>query len=221
MSYQWNFSSVWEHLPDLLHGVLVTVEIAVLSMLLGLILALLICFARLSPVRAISIAARVYTEFFRDTPLLVQIIWVYFSLPILTGIRFTATISALIAFSLNIAAYGAEVFRAGIVALERGQTDAAYGLGMTWWQSMRRVVLPQAVRAVLPPLGNMWVAAFKDTSLLATIAVTELMYQGEIIVVQTYRPLEVYTVVALLYFLVVYPQARLVDRLYARMRVRT
>ncbi|MFN8590626.1 MAG: amino acid ABC transporter permease [Thermomicrobiales bacterium] len=220
MSYQWHFDVVLERLDFLLGGLGLTVALTVVAMAVSLVVGLLVSFARLSAVKPLRMAAAVYSDFLRGTPLLVQILWIYYSLPILTGVTFSPFTSAAIALSLNVSAFVGEIFRAGIQSIGRGQREAALALGMTPWQAMRRVILPQSVRRVIPPLGSIWVSLFKDTAIVSVIAVPELMYRGKVLSIETYRPVEIYTAVALIYFLVTYPQARGVDRLFERSRVR-
>ena len=220
MGYDWHFDVVAEELDFLLGGLGLTVGLSVLSMAASLILGLLVSFARLSPWRPLRAISSVYTDFLRGTPLLVQLLWIYYSLPILTGVTFSPFTSAAIALTLNLSAFVSEVYRAGIQSIGRGQREAALALGMSSWQAMRRIILPQSIRRVLPPLGSIWVSLFKDTALVSVIAVPELMYRGKVLSIETYRPLEIYTAVAIIYFLVTYPQARGVDWLFNRVRVR-
>lgn len=220
MGYDWHFDVVAGELDFLLGGLGLTVGLSVLSMTASLILGLLVSFARLSPWRPLRAVSSVYTDFLRGTPLLVQLLWIYYSLPILTGVTFSPFTSAAIALTLNLSAFVSEVYRAGIQSIGRGQREAALALGMSGWQAMRRIILPQSIRRVLPPLGSIWVSLFKDTALVSVIAVPELMYRGKVLSIETYRPLEIYTAVAIIYFLVTYPQARGVDWLFNRARVR-
>jgi polar amino acid transport system permease protein len=220
VGYEWHFEVVAEALDFLLGGLGLTVALSVLSMAASLILGLLVSLARLSPWPPLQGIAAAYTDFLRGTPLLVQLLWIYYSLPILTGLTFSPFTSAVIALTLNLSAFVSEVYRAGIQSIGRGQREAALALGMSNQQAMRRIILPQAVRRVLPPLGSIWVSLFKDTALVSVIAVPELMYRGKALSIQTYRPLEVFTAVALIYFFVTYPQARGVDWLFERARVR-
>ena len=220
MGYDWHFDVVAEEFDFLLGGLGLTVGLSVLSMAASLILGLLVSFARLSPWRLLRAVSSVYTDFLRGTPLLVQLLWIYYSLPILTGVTFSPFTSAAIALTLNLSAFVSEVYRAGIQSIGRGQREAALALGMSGWQAMRRIILPQSIRRVLPPLGSIWVSLFKDTALVSVIAVPELMYRGKVLSIETYRPLEIYTAVAIIYFLVTYPQARGVDWLFNRARVR-
>lgn len=222
MGYEWRFDVLGEgNLEFLLSGLGLTITLSILSMIGSLILGLLIGVARLSRWRVLQMVTTAYSDFIRGTPLLVQLLWIYYSLPILTGIVFSPFVSAAIALTLNLSAFVSEIFRAGIQSIGRGQREAALALGMSNWQAMTRVILPQSVRRVIPPLGSVWVSLFKDTALVSVIAVPELMYQGKVLSIQTYRPVEIYTVVALIYFFVTYPQARGVDWLYERARVRS
>ena len=220
MGYQWHFDVIAERFDFLLGGLGLTVGLSLLTMAASLVLGLLVALARLSPWSPLQAAAAAYSDFLRGTPLLVQLLWVYYSIPILTGVAFSPFVSAAIALTLNLSAFVSEVYRAGIASIGRGQREAALALGMSNWQAMRRVILPQSVRRVLPPLGSIWVSLFKDTALVSVIAVPELMYRGKVLSIETYRPLEVYTAVALIYFVVTYPQARGVDWLFERIRVR-
>jgi polar amino acid transport system permease protein len=220
VDYQWHFEVVAESLDFLVSGLGLTVALSLLSMAGSLMLGLLISFARLAPWRPLRALASAYTDFLRGTPLLVQLLWIYYSLPILTGVVFSPFVSAAIALTLNLSAFVSEVYRAGIQSIGHGQHEAALALGMSQWQAMRRVILPQSIRRVLPPLGSIWVSLFKDTAIVSVIAVPELMYRGKVLSIETYRPVEIYTVVAIIYFFVTYPQARAVDWLFERARVR-
>jgi polar amino acid transport system permease protein len=221
MSYQWNFSDVLDHLPFLLEGIKYTVGITALAMAIALILGLFVSLLRLSGSRWLSVPALIYTEVFRGTPFLVQIVWFFYALPLFSSIVLSPFQTGVVAGGLNLGAFCAEIFRAGILSIPNGQREAASALGMNRRQAMRRIILPQAVVGVIPPLGSIWVSLFKDTSLLAAISVPELMFKGQQLAVQDYRPMEVYTIVALIYFIITYPQARLVDVLFHRLRVRT
>jgi polar amino acid transport system permease protein len=220
VNYDWHFDAVWDNLPFLLDGLKMTVALAVLSMAVSLLLGLLLSLARLSRWRVLRAVATGYTELIRGTPLLVQLLWIYYSLPILAGLVLSPFMTAFIGLTLNLTAFVAEVYRAGILSIARSQREAALALGMSGWQAMRRVILPQSVRRVIPPMGSIWVSLFKDTALVSVIAVPDLMYQGKVLAIDTYRPLEIYTAVALIYFVVTYPQARSVDWLFDRFRVR-
>jgi polar amino acid transport system permease protein len=216
--YTWRFDVVLENLPLLLTGLWLTCTLTVLCMLLGLGVGLVVAFGRLSRWRLVRAVAFAYTEMFRTTPLLVQIVWVFYVLPIVSGITLSAFFSGLLALGFNVGAFMAEIYRAGILSVNPGQTAAGLALGMTPAQVMRRVVLPQAVIRVIPPMATMWVGLFKDTAILSAIGVIELMFRAREIATDTYRPLEIFTVVAMLYFVLTYPQSLAVNALYRRFR---
>ena len=204
MKYQWHFEVVWENFPIMLSGIGLTIALSILSMLAGAILGMVIALARLSSWTWLRGLAYCYTELFRTTPLLVQIVWVFYVLPLVTGLAFTPFYSGLVAFGLNIAAFMAEIYRAG----------------MTNAQVMRRILIPQAITRMIPPIGTMWISLFKDTSLVSAIGVTELMYQARFLAVDTYRPVEIFTVCALIYFVITFPQSIGVNWLYHKYRTR-
>jgi polar amino acid transport system permease protein len=216
--YVWDFAAPLSAWPQLLHGLGYTLLLAVLSFVLSCLIGALVCALRVSPVRTVSLLAAGYIELMRLTPLLIQMLWVYTSLALLTGIRLSPFQAGLLALSLNSGAFMAEVFRSGLQSVPRGQKEAAQALGMSTWQSLKRVVGPQTLRIVIPPLGSGWVSSFKDTSLLLVLGVPELMTQAQMISSATYRPLETFTIVGLVYLLLAYPQALLVERLYRRFR---
>lgn len=205
--YSWNFQVLWEFRIVFFNGALITLELTLLSMSLALGLGLLVGIARLAKYRALSGPAAAYVEFLRDTPLLVQIIWVFYCFPILTGIKFSAFWACALAISVHMSAYVAEVFRAGIASIERGQTEAAKVLGMSYSQIMQRIILPQAVRRMLPPFVNQFADILKLTSLASVVAVGELLHATNNLIINTFRPLELYTFLALAYFVLIYPVA--------------
>jgi polar amino acid transport system permease protein len=220
MVYEWSFGFLLRYTPLFVSGVLVTLAYTAVTILLGIVIGLLIGVARLSRSRLLNAPLVGLIEFFRCTPLLVLIVWFYYALPVLLQIQMTATAAATSVLSLYTAAFYAEIFRGGILSIEPGQWDAARALGLHRWHMMRLVVLPQAVRRMLPPLMNQSILQLKNTSLVSTIAVPDLLYQGTLISSETYRPLEVYTVVALIYFCLLFPATRLVEA-YERRLART
>ena len=220
MSYEWHFDVAWESLPFLLEGLWVTVLVVVACMGISLILGLVLALARISANRWLRLISAAYIDFFRGVPLLVLVFWAFFTVPIATGQPLPAIPTGIIAMSINLTAFVAEIYRAGIQSVNLGQRHAALSLGMTHRQALQQVILPQAVRHVIPPVASAWVSLFKDTALLSVIIVPELMYQARLLAVQTYRPLEIYTVIALVYFVITWPQARFADWIYERMRVR-
>jgi His/Glu/Gln/Arg/opine family amino acid ABC transporter permease subunit len=218
VSYEWHWEVLWQSLPMLLEGVRITVLASVITMLAALVLGLVVALARIAG-GLLGVLAYAYVEFFRNSPQLMVVVWVFTVLPLVTGIALSPLLSGIVALALNVAAFVAEVYRAGITSIPAGQTQAAMALGMTRAQLYRRVLLPQAIARVIPPLGSYWVSLFKDTSLLAVIGVAELMYQGRLVSTDTYRPVEILTGVALIYYVLAYPQSLAVNYLFRRFRV--
>jgi His/Glu/Gln/Arg/opine family amino acid ABC transporter permease subunit len=214
MTFDW--SVVWAHAGELLQGTELTIMLAVVTMVIaipgGIVLALL----RLSGSRVLATISASFTEFFRNLPLILVIYAAYYMLPLAFDVAFSPIATALIALSLNVSAYNGETFRAGIASIRRGQGEAALALGMSRFQAMREVILPQAIRRVLPVLASTWVSLFKDTSLVSVIAVGELAYTSMRIRSQTFRVLEMLTAMAAIYWMLGYPQAKLVDWLNRR-----
>ncbi|MGH7210496.1 MAG: amino acid ABC transporter permease [Acetobacteraceae bacterium] len=217
MHYQWDFSFLQRYIPLLWKGTLVTLAYTAGTILLGLLIGLLLGLGRLSRSRLVNTPLVAVIEAFRCTPLLVQIVWVYYALPVLLHIQMPAVTAATVTLSFYGGVFYAEIFRAGIISIERGQWDAARALGLRRWPMMRDVILPQAVRRMVPPFMNQSITPLKYTSLVSTIAVPDLLYQGTLITADTYRPLEVYTVVALIYFGLLFPATRLVQAYEARL----
>lgn len=220
MNYQWRFDVALENLPLLLSGLGLTCLLTFLAMATGIVGGLLLALMRLAPMRVLRWLAYAFTEIFRTTPLLVQVVWVFSVLPLTVGLTLSPFSSGLVALGLNVAAFMSEIFRAGITSVSQSQFHGGFALGMTKAQCMRRIVLPQAVMRIVPPMAGMWVALFKDTSVLAAIGVTEMMTQARFIAADTYRPLEIYTLVAIVYFVLTFPQSVGVQYLFARLRTR-
>ena len=153
---------------------------------------------------------------FRCTPLLIQIVWFYYALPVVIGVNLPAWLAAGLGLTLYMGAFSAEIFRAGIMSIDKGQWHAARALGMLPGAMMRRIILPQATRRMLPPFVNQSVLQLKNTSLLSVVAVPDLMYTGTLLVSETFRPLEVYTSLAALYFVILYPLQKLAKLLEQR-----
>lgn len=217
MTFQWHV--IWENLPRLLDGALMTIWLSVVTMLIAIPGGLLLAFLRLSEFRVVSILATSFVEFFRATPLILQIYWVYYVLPAYFDIRLSQMATAILGLSCNISAFNSETFRSGIVSIRKGQWAAGRAIGMTENQIMWHIVLPQAVMRVLPALASTWVSLFKDTSLVSIISVAELSYVSLKIRSESYRILEVLTAMAAIYWLMGYPQAKLVDWIHRRYKV--
>lgn len=196
-----NFDLLLMSVPLLLKGLGYTIELSFGSMAIGVVLAFGLALMRLSPNKLLRRPARIYVSFFRGTPLLVQLFLIYYGLPQF-GIRLNPIPSALIGFSLNVAAYTSEILRAAISSIDIGQREAAIAAGMTRFQIMRRIILPQAARIALPPLGNSFVSLVKDTSLAATIQVPDLFRQAQLITARTFEVFTMYISVALIYWAV-------------------
>ena len=203
--YDWDFGSLWKYRTLLVSGLGYTVLFTIVCVLLGLVVGLATGLGRLTGIPLVTAPLRAYVEVFRCTPVLVQLVWFYYALPVLTGIEMSAITAATLCLTLYGGAFYSEIIRGGIIATDAGQTEAAKALGMTRPQLLRRVVLPQAFRKMVPPLMNQSILQLKNTSLLSVIAVPDLLYQGQVIAHDTYRPLEVYSLIAIAYFAVLLP----------------
>lgn len=219
MPYKWDFSTVLQYWDLFAWGLWLTFAYTVGSIIVGVILGLLLCFGRLSRFRVISGLARAYQEVFRCTPLLVQLMWFYYALPLLIGITIENYVAAMLTLSLYAGSFYSEIFRGGILSIDKGQTEAAKAIAMSDRQVMWRIIIPQAFKRVLPSFINQSVIQFKNTSLISVISVGELAYMAAVVNGQTYRPLEAFTVVALLYFVVLFPMTQAADYVEHRMRV--
>ena len=203
----WQFDRILVYLPDLVDGALITLGLSGISLALGLVLGLVLALARFSGHPLLSWPAYAYIEFFRTTPPLVQIVWLYYGLPALAGEDLSAFWAAAVALGLNIAAFFAEIFRAGIAGVDRTQWQAARVLGLGLPDILRFVVLPQAMRNVLPPTGTTVIYLIKGTALASAIGTPELLRVGQLIAVETFRPVETLTIIAVAYFVLTYPIA--------------
>jgi glutamine transport system permease protein len=211
------FDIIIEYAPFLLKGTLLTIGISVLSIILGSILGLPISFGKMSKRRYLNWPMNAYINFFRGTPLLVQIFLVHFGVvPLFTGST-DAIVAAVMALSLNSAAYTAEIYRAGIQSIDKGQTEAAYSVGMTHRQAMRYVIVPQAIKRMIPAFGNEFIVLVKDSSLVAVIAAPELMYWSGAMGNEYYRVWEPYLTAAFIYFILTYGLSKLMALLERKM----
>jgi polar amino acid transport system permease protein len=208
LRYQPDFSGILD--PQIwLSAIGITIVYAIGTILGGLIVGLFGGVMSLSRVRLVRLPIQGYVQFFRCTPLLVQIIWFYYALPILTGYSIPAWIAGGLGLTLYMGAFCSEIFRAGVISIDRGQWDAARSLGLSYVMMMRLVILPQAARRMVPPFVNQSVLQLKNTSLLYVVAVPDLMYTSYQLTADTFRPLEVYTSVAFIYFIILYPLTKL------------
>lgn len=215
--YEWDFSVVAPYWTLFLDGILVTVGYTVASVAIGLLIGLFVGSALLAPYALVRAPLRIYVEIFRCSPLLVQIIWFYYALPVLIGTEISATFAGVAALSLYAGAFYSEIFRGGIQSIDNGQWNAAKALNMTPFQTMRRIILPQAIRRMTAPFMNQNILQLKNTSLVSTIAIGDIIYQGTIVTSATYRPFEVYSTVAIIYFCILFPVTMLVRHIEARM----
>jgi His/Glu/Gln/Arg/opine family amino acid ABC transporter permease subunit len=217
MNLDW--SVVWNNLPRFWDGALMTIWLAVVTMALAVPGGLILAFMRLSRFRLVAKSATAFVEFFRATPLILQIYWVYYVLPAYFDVQLSQLATAILGLVCNISAFNSETFRAGIVSIRLGQWNAGRAIGMTDTQVMGRIVLPQALMRVLPALASTWVSLFKDTSLVSIISVADLSYVSLKIRTESFRIFEVLTAMAVIYWMMGYPQAKLVDWLHRRYKV--
>ncbi len=213
-----NFRDAGEYLPSLLQGAVVSVEMTVSVMALSLVFGLVVALIRLMAVRPLRVAAGAYVEIVRGTPAILQLFYIYFVLPAF-GVNIPPFAAGVVGLTLNYSAYLSEVYRAGIQAVARGQLEAAMALGMSRRQTMRLVILPQAVRIVVPPLGNYFISLFKDTSLASTITVKELIFSGQIIAATNFQYFTIFTIAGAIYLALSYPGSLAVQFLERRMRI--
>lgn len=215
-----DFALIVRSFPLLLEGAFITVEITTISVGLGGLMGLIVCLMRIAGPAVLRIFARMYVDFLRGTPLLVQIFMIYFALPHLLGQRIDPFIAAIAACSLNSAAYIAEIFRSGIESIDKGQMEAGRSLGLSWAQTMRLIILPQAFKRIVPLLGNEFIAMLKDSSLVSVIGFEELTRRGQLIISRTYASFEIWLVVALLYLFLTFLISRLVAYMERRLAIK-
>ncbi len=213
MNYVWDFAILGKYSHLFWLGLGWTIAYTIGTVALGSVVGLLVGIFRLTRWRLINWPLIGYIELFRCTPLLVQIIWFYYAFPVVIGVNIPAPLAAVSVLTLYGGAFYAEIFRGGIESLERGQWDAAKALGLKPWYVLRLVILPQALKRMIPPYVNQSITQLKNTSLISVIAVPDLVYNATLINAETYRPLEVYTIVAMIYFAILFPVTMLALRL--------
>lgn len=216
MQYQFDWSVITDNMGAFLSGARMTILVALITIVTSTLLGMVVALIRGSRWRTLRYLAVAYIEFFRTIPFLVQLFWVYYAIPQITGFSFPSLPAGILALTLNVSAFTAETFRAGLQSISRGQYDAAKAIGMTTPTALVRVILPQAIRRVLPPLGTQWVLMFQDTALLALIQLNELTYEAMQLQTISFRTLEVLSFAAILYLAMGYPAAKLVDLLYKK-----
>lgn len=211
--YQWDFYTVLQSFDLFMMGLWVTFLYTIGSISIGIVIGLLTCYARMSSSILLRTIAKMYQEIFRCTPLLVQIMWAYYALPLITGYSISNSTAGLLTLSLYVGSFYAEIFRGGVNAVDKGQTEAALSTGMSKFQSMQFVIFPQAIKKMLPAFINQSVIQVKNTSLLYAISIGELTYMTSVINSETYRPMEAYSLAALMYFLMLYPLTKFADHI--------
>ncbi len=216
MGYQWDFSTVFTPPGFWIKGALVTLGYAIGTTLAGCLIGLVLGPALLSRRRWMRLPVHAYVQVFRCTPLLVQVVWFYYALPVVLGVDLPSWFAAGIGLSLYMGAFTTEIFRAGVLSIESGQWQGALAIGLSRIQALRLVILPQAARRMVPPLVSQSVLQMKNTALLSVVAIPELMYRSSVAVSETFRPLEVYTGVAAIYFVLLFPLVMFSKRLELR-----
>ena len=215
--YSWDFAALKPYWGLIWQGLLVTIFYTVTTVIAGLVIGLVTGILRTTAPRWVTVPLRFYIEVFRCTPLLVQLVWVYYALPVLIGVEMTAASACFITLSLYAGSFYAEIFRGGIESVDVGQWEAGRAIGMRTGKIFRRIVLPQAIQVMIPSFINQTILQLKNTSLVSVVAVSDLLYQGSVITAASYRPLEVYTTIAALYFAVLFPLTLVADQVEARM----
>jgi His/Glu/Gln/Arg/opine family amino acid ABC transporter permease subunit len=202
MEYSFNFNVVWDKKAYLLGGVFFTLQVMVISYIGAFAIGLLVATLHLSKRRFLNQAARIYVEVCRNTPALVQLIWIFYCLPIFLGIEINAIVASVIALAINSGAYMSEDFRAGILSVDKGEVEAARTLGMSYRQTMQKIVFPQAFRTLTPPLVNHAISLTKWSSLVSVLGVADLTYRGQYLATETFRPMEIFTAIGIAYFMI-------------------
>jgi len=213
---EFDFAEVFANIDLLARGARLTALLWAIAFGFGLAAGLLLGLARLAPTRWLSWPAAAHVEVFRNTPVLVQLVWFYYAFPVLTGLQMAAFTAAALGLALNTSAYCAEIWRGGIAGIARGQWEAGRAIGMDGRTLMRRIILPQAIARMVPAFTNRAIELAKVTAIASVVSVHELMYEARLLSSNTYRPLEVFTVIAAIYFVVIYPGTLLSYRLEAR-----
>lgn len=220
MTYQFRFDVVTQNLSFLMDGLGMTIFLSFVSLLISIVGGLFLAVLALSRSRVVRGINLAFGEIIRSTPILVQLFWVYYVIPLVLNIRMSATTATLIGLSIYSSAFIAEVFRAGIQAVPAGQREAAQVVGLSPWQTFHRIVLPQAVRVVLPPLATNFVTLIKYSSLGSVFSVPEITRQAVLLTASTFRPLEIFSFIAVVYFFICWPltlSIRLWERHLARL----
>ncbi|WP_307307716.1 amino acid ABC transporter permease [Neobacillus driksii] len=207
-------------LPILLKGLQVTLYIFLIAILLGFLIGLVIALLRLAPLKILNWIAKVYVDAIRGTPFIVQLFFIYFGINSLQFISLNSTTAGIITVAINAGAYFAEIIRAGIQSIDKGQTEAARSIGFTGAQTMRYIILPQAFRRMLPTITNQSIISLKDTSLLSVIGIADLTQQGQIQASATFEAFKIWLAVGVIYFIVIYLLTLLANFVERRFQLR-
>ncbi|MFJ4028992.1 amino acid ABC transporter permease [Paenarthrobacter sp. NPDC089989] len=218
MNYNFDWDVVARALPAMMQGLGITLQITVITIVISMILAVPVAVGRMSKIEVIRWAAQAYIELFRCTPLLVQLFWIFYALPALTGVTLPGYVSAIIALTCNLTAFMAEAYRSGFQSVPVEQVEAGSMLQLSRFQQLRYIIVPQALRQQLPVILSLNISLFKDTALVSTIAVADLMFIANTISSQTYRALEVFTLAAIVYFAIAFPVSLATSALERRMQ---
>jgi len=214
--YVWDFGAAFVHPHMWLQAFTVTLGYAIATIIAGLIIGVLCGMLLLSRYLILRLLVGGFVQVFRCTPLLIQIIWFYYALPVAINVVIPAWLAAGMGLTFYMGAFSAEIFRGGIMSIDKGQWQAAKAIGMMPWQVMHRIILPQATRRMMPPFVNQSVLQLKNTSLLSIVAVPDMMYTAQVFVSETFRPLEIYTVLGVMYLVILYPLQKLAKALERR-----
>ncbi len=216
---------IWQNLPVILDGLRLTIQYAIVAIILMVVIGLIAALMRLSRFRVLNWIAWAYVEIFRSTPLLVQLFFIVLGLPAILPVNewfgqlLYPILAAAFTLSLNEGAYVSEIMRAGILGVDRGQKEAAASIGMTGWQTMHHIVLPQAFKRMIPPLVNQAAQTITDTSLLAPVGIIELVYKGEIVIAATFASFTIWGLIAVLYFILIFSVSQCASYLERRLQV--
>jgi His/Glu/Gln/Arg/opine family amino acid ABC transporter permease subunit len=216
--YNFDWDVVVQALPSMLQGLGLTLQITVITIVISMILAVPVAVGRMSKIEVIRWAAQGYIEIFRCTPLLVQLFWIFYALPALTGVTLPGYASAVIALTANLTAFMAETYRSGFQSVPVEQVEAGRMLQLNRFQQLRYIIVPQAMRQQLPVILSLNISLFKDTALVSTIAVADLMFISNTISAQNYRALEIFTLAAFIYFAIAFPVSLITSAIERRMQ---
>lgn len=219
MSYDIDFFYTLKGIDTLMEGLLVTLQLSLTSIVIGVSLGFVVALMVMSPSKLLSWPATSFIEIFRCTPALIQIVWIFYCVPMLFNVFLDPIVMGVLALSLNLIAFNAEAYRAAIQAIPKAHLDASVALGLNKIQTNVYVVLPQAIRLALPVLVTNGISIFQQSALVAIVAIEDLMYMGKMLSTETYRPIETFTVVALIYFAIALPAMYISSRLEKRLKV--